>query len=109
MWMILYIYLFILLITVSTTTIYYYNINKNDDEGKRKIIIQTIQIFFLSFIPIVGQLFLCMVFKEIIEKWVDNDPTSLKNRNNPDFKLPEKVIEKEKIKSRFEILDFGKK
>ena len=79
--------------------------------GKRKSIVGALQVFGLSLIiPYVGFCgliyvsFICV--RDKTKNWMDQDPTSPKNRNNPNFVPPAKKEKKcNPVDSRFEILD----
>ena len=93
--------------------IYYFN---RDREGKRKSILFAILSGLICLIPIINLIFLIMgswaIGKDFVEKWIDNDPSSPQNKNNPNFVPPVKKEPKPKkekkykpIKTRSEILD----
>lgn len=105
---ILYSYLITAGISILILPIRVYNINKI--KGKRKAIIEFFYLAGLCLIPYIP--FFAMIFviyeevKEKIEKWVRNDPTAPRNKNNPNFISPPPKKKKFKcIKNRFEILD----
>lgn len=78
-----------------------------DEHGKRAAIFIYICGFLAGFIPIINLLLIISLTGENIKEWLDKDPTAPKNRDNPDFVVPEpKKKKKERpIKSRAEILD----
>ncbi len=113
MWFwILTIYL-IQLFPIFILPIWKYKEHRGENMGKRRAIIESIQVALICFIPILPLIAVFYSTKEVIkeklEKWIEEDPTDPINLKNPDFKPPEKKKKKKKkdkpIFNRSEILD----
>ena len=124
MWIVLTIYLIQIAITVPFYAIISY-VGKRE-KGRRKAIIGGIKGSCIGLIPVITLLGLVVFIiygihmasqgwrtslKTKYKSWINNDPTSPKNLNNPNFQLPEKKKKKKKkkkekpVEDRFEIMD----